>query len=40
MLYCDVPGKDQMVSGYIVTFPVEIKFVRLFCNVRGIDQML
>ena len=24
-LYCNFPGIDQMVKGYIVTFPVAIK---------------
>ena len=39
LLGSNVPGRDYMVLGYIITFPVA-NDVRLFCNVPGSDQIM
>ena len=39
-LFCNVPGRDQMLYGSIITFLVEIKVVMIYSYVPSGDQMM
>ena len=39
-LYCNVPGRDQMLYGSIVTFLVEIKCSKAILNIPCGDQLI